>query len=65
MAKGAVGNPENAYMIGDRKHDIIGGLANGMNTVGVTYGYGGRAELVEAGAHTCVDTPQQILDCFN
>ena len=64
MAKETVGNPEYACMIGDRQHDIVGGLANGMNTVGVTYGYGGRTELVEAGAHVCVDTPQQILDCF-
>lgn len=43
-------DPSDAIMIGDRKYDILGGKKFGMRTVGVTYGYGGEAELKAAGA---------------
>ncbi len=39
-----------AVMIGDRMHDIIGAKKNGMESIGVLYGYGSRQELEEAGA---------------
>ena len=39
-----------AVMVGDRKFDIEGGKENGLKTVGVTYGYGGREELEKASA---------------
>ena len=39
-----------AVIIGDRKHDIIGGRDAGIDTIGITWGYGSRAELEEAGA---------------
>lgn len=32
-------------MIGDRKHDIIGANNNGIDSIGVTYGYGSYEEL--------------------
>jgi phosphoglycolate phosphatase len=35
-------------MIGDRKHDIIGGKENSIDTLGVAYGYGSLEELQEA-----------------
>jgi len=38
-------SPESAVMVGDRKHDILGARANGMDAIGVGYGYGSRAEL--------------------
>ena len=37
-----------AVMVGDTKGDIDSGKANGMATVGVTYGYGAREELQSA-----------------
>ena len=37
-----------AVMVGDTKGDVDAGKANGMATVGVTYGYGTREELSEA-----------------
>ena len=37
-------------MIGDRKHDIIGAKENQLDSIGVLYGYGDRAELSAAGA---------------
>jgi phosphoglycolate phosphatase len=55
-------NPSHALMIGDRSHDMIGAKNNGMDAIGVLYGYGSKAELIEAGAaHVCA-TPRAILD---
>lgn len=37
-------------MVGDRSHDVIGAVRNGIACIGVLYGYGSRSELEEAGA---------------
>ena len=37
-----------AVMVGDTKGDVDAGKANGIATIGVTYGYGTREEVVEA-----------------
>jgi phosphoglycolate phosphatase len=42
-------------MIGDRKHDLIAARQNGIQSIGVTYGYGDRAELEAAAADAIVD----------
>ena len=42
--------PAGVIMVGDRKHDIIGAKSNGLDSVGVSYGYGGVAELRQANA---------------
>ncbi len=39
-----------AVMIGDRKHDMIGAKENGLDSIGVLYGYGNYDELKAAGA---------------
>jgi phosphoglycolate phosphatase len=52
---------DRAVMIGDREHDIIGGKANGVYTIGVTYGYGSRVELERAGADAIFASPDKIL----
>ena len=52
--------PEATIMIGDRKHDVIAAKKNGMKSVGVTYGYGSREELIEAGADYLCDTPMEV-----
>lgn len=36
-------------MIGDRSHDVIGAKENGIDCIGVLYGYGDRPELEQAG----------------
>lgn len=55
-------DPARAIMIGDRSHDIVGAKKNGIDGIGVLYGYGSREELLEAGAvHLCA-TPRAILD---
>ena len=43
-------NNENAIMVGDRKHDIIGAHKQGLCAIGVLYGYGDRAEMEAVGA---------------
>src|SRR5690242_9862648 len=54
--------PERTAMVGDRDLDVIAGKANGMFTVGVTYGYGSRAELEAAGADALCPSPEALPD---
>jgi phosphoglycolate phosphatase len=49
-----------SVMIGDREHDIRAASRNGVRSLGVTYGYGSRAELVAAGANFICDTPSEV-----
>jgi phosphoglycolate phosphatase len=42
-------------MVGDRKYDILGAKANGVFSVGVTWGFGTAGELVTAGARILCD----------
>ena len=63
--KQAAVDPAKTLMIGDRSHDMVGAGNNGMTGIGVLYGYGGRQELIGAGAlHLCA-TPQAILGCIS
>jgi phosphoglycolate phosphatase len=54
--------PSQAMMIGDRSHDMVGARNNGMTAIGVLYGYGGKQELLDAGAHHVCATPQGLLE---
>lgn len=58
LADGGV--PADAVMIGDRSFDVAAGRTCGTATVGVTWGAGARAELVEAGADVIVDAPAAL-----
>lgn len=53
-------DPATAVMIGDREHDAIGARANGLAAIGVTWGYGSREELLEAGVACLVDRPAAL-----
>jgi phosphoglycolate phosphatase len=53
--------PADTVMVGDRSNDVRGALVNGLPAVGVTYGYGTRAELVEAGATWVCNGPYSVL----
>jgi phosphoglycolate phosphatase len=55
-------DPSQAIMIGDRSHDMIGARNNGMTAIGVLYGYGSQAELVEAGAHRLCAAPEDLVE---
>lgn len=43
-------------MIGDREHDIIGAKKNGLDAIGVLYGFGSQEELEKAGAKDMAKT---------
>jgi phosphoglycolate phosphatase len=49
-------------MVGDREHDIHGAAENGIPAIGITWGYGDRAELEGAGAKAVFDTPEETVD---
>ena len=49
-------------MVGDRCFDVDGGKDNSIDTIGVTYGYGTREELEQAGATYVVDTVEELAD---
>ncbi len=51
---------EKRTMVGDRKHDLIGAIRNGMRPIGVSYGYGSVEELSSAGAVDIVSTPASL-----
>ena len=55
-------DPTTAVMVGDREHDILGAAENGIPAIGVTWGYGDRAELETAGAKAVFDTPAETAD---
>ncbi|MBR5268204.1 MAG: HAD family hydrolase [Lachnospiraceae bacterium] len=50
-----------AVMIGDRKHDIIGAKENGLDSIGVLFGYGDYEELKAAGATYIAETPMSVF----
>ena len=58
-----LGDPpkEQVIMVGDRRHDIAGAKANGLETIGVEYGYAGPGELAEAVADHIVPTVEALL----
>ena len=50
-----------AVMVGDREHDVIGANQNGLDSIGVLFGYGDRDELEKAGATYIAPTVEDIL----
>ena len=49
-------------MIGDRKHDLAGAIANDIEPIGVAWGYGSIEELENAGASAIAHTPAELVD---
>lgn len=56
LREGGVTDKSTAVMVGDREHDIIGANKNGLDSIGVLFGYGTRNELEEAGASYIAET---------
>jgi phosphoglycolate phosphatase len=48
-------------MVGDRRFDIEGAAAHGIDAIGVAWGYGSLAELQEAGAWAIADDPGEVV----
>lgn len=51
---------KNVMMIGDREHDIFGAKENGIQSVGVLFGFGSREELEAAGADWIVESAAEL-----
>lgn len=47
-------------MVGDRMHDVLGAKKAGLSCIGVTFGYGSRLELQNAGAKYIVDSVEEL-----
>ncbi len=52
--------PSETLMIGDRSHDAVGALANGLIPVGVLWGYGDEAELTSAQCKMLLRSPLEL-----
>ena len=56
-----VADPAQALMVGDRKFDVLGARACGLDCAGVEFfGYAPPGELEEAGAAAVVKTPEEL-----
>jgi N-acetyl-D-muramate 6-phosphate phosphatase len=54
--------PEKCLYVGDDERDIVAGLAAGMGTVAVSYGYlGQKSDITSWGAHATIHAPTDLL----
>lgn len=60
LQKNGLTDLSKVVMVGDMEHDVIGAKENGIDVVGVLYGYGNRAELEKAGADYIVETVEEL-----
>ncbi len=60
LADGRIGR--DAVMIGDRALDLDAAADNGLKSIGVTWGYGSRAELEQARPFAIADAPEALLE---
>nr|WP_218648874.1 HAD hydrolase-like protein [Paenarthrobacter nitroguajacolicus] len=53
-------NSQPAVMVGDRHQDVAGALANGLDCIGVSWGFAPDGELEQAGAVAVVNTALEL-----
>ena len=56
------GRTDNIIMVGDTKFDVIGAKAHGIPCIGVSWGYGGIQDMLEAGASAIVHSTEELLN---
>lgn len=56
------GKSDNMVMVGDTKFDVIGAKAHGIPAIGVSWGYGEVADMLEAGATVIADSADELLN---
>jgi phosphoglycolate phosphatase len=47
-------------LVGDTKYDAAGAVKEGIDCIGITYGFGSREELFDAGAVAVFDTLAEV-----
>lgn len=52
---------EHALMVGDRAQDVAGAIANGLDCIGVAWGFAPDGELETAGAVAVVETAAELV----
>lgn len=57
--------PQHCIYIGDTNTDMMTGKNYGLYTVGVTWGFRPRQELIEADADIIVDKPVELIEIIN
>jgi phosphoglycolate phosphatase len=53
-------DPARCFMLGDRRHDVLGARNNAILSVGALWGYGGEEEMRMAEADLLVGTPEEL-----
>ena len=56
------GEYENPVMIGDRKHDAEGARKNGVDFIGVSFGFAPEREFEKCGVDKVIDRMSELLD---
>lgn len=58
-------SPDDTVMVGDRKYDIAAAKNNNIKSLGVTYGFGSKEELIKAGADFLAEKPSEIKEIIS
>lgn len=64
LDRAGISDLSEVVMVGDRENDIRGARENGLDSIGVLYGYGSREELLEAGALQIAETVEDLRACI-
>lgn len=59
------GTAENMVMVGDTAFDVTGAAVHKIPTIGVSWGYGEVQDMLDAGAVSIANTPQELLALLN
>ncbi len=62
---GQVDDISHTVMVGDTTYDVIGAKKHGIDTIGVSWGYGEVADMVQAGARAIAHTMDELVDLLN
>ena len=54
------GDRKGAVMVGDTQYDVIGASHHNIPTIGVSWGYGTKENMIKAGAASIVDTMDEL-----
>ena len=56
---------EEMCLIGDTEYDVIGAGKFGIRCIGVSYGFGKKEQLEDAGAYRVCDNIQEVVETLH